>query len=186
MRINKTQLWVSFLLPCLLSHFQRISTVVIPCLYHPCIGYMCRGHKIQVLQTERNNTQRGASKETFFTWTSFRQDLGPWPHVAMVWDSEAFSVQFSYSVMSDSLRPLGLQHARSPCPSPTLKACSNSCPLSQWCHPTISSSVVHFSSHLSHHQGLLQWVGSSHQVAKILEFQLQHQSFQWIFRTDFI
>ena len=146
MRINKTQLWVSFLLPCLLSHFQRISTVVIPCLYHPCIGYMCRGHKIQVLQTERNNTQRGASKETFFTWTSFRQDLGPWPHVAMVWDSEAFSVQFSYSVMSDSLRPLGLQHARSPCPSPTLKACSNSCPLSQWCHPTISSSVVHFSS----------------------------------------
>ena len=146
MRINKTQLWVSCLLPCLLSHFQRISTIVIPCLYHPCIGYMCRGHKIQVLQTERNNTQTGACKETFFTWTSFRQDLGPWPHVAMVWDSEAFSVQFSYSVMSDSLRPLGLQHARSPCPSPTLEACSNSCPLSQWCHPTISSSVVHFSS----------------------------------------
>ena len=58
------------------------------------------------------------------------------------------SVQFSHSVMSDSLRPYGLQHARPPCPSPTPSACSNSCPLSQWCHPIISSSVIPFSSHL--------------------------------------
>ena len=50
--------------------------------------------------------------------------------------------------MSDSWRPHGLQHARLPCPSPTPKACSDSCPLSQWCHPTISSSVIPFSSHL--------------------------------------
>ena len=50
--------------------------------------------------------------------------------------------------MSDSLRPHGLQHTRLPCPSPTPRACSNSCPLSQWCHPTISSSVIPFSSHL--------------------------------------
>ena len=49
------------------------------------------------------------------------------------------SVQFSHSVVSDSLRPHGLQHTRLPCPSPTPGACSNSCPLSQWCHPTISS-----------------------------------------------
>ena len=56
------------------------------------------------------------------------------------------SVQFSCSVVSDSLRPHGLQHARIPCPSPTPRACSNSCPLSWWCHPTISSSVVPFSS----------------------------------------
>ena len=56
------------------------------------------------------------------------------------------SVQFSHSVMSDSLRPHGLQHARIPCPSPTPRACPNSCPLSRWCHPTISSSVVSFSS----------------------------------------
>ena len=48
--------------------------------------------------------------------------------------------------MSDSLRPHGLQHARLPCPSPTPRACSNSCLLSQWCHPTISSSVVPFCS----------------------------------------
>ena len=52
----------------------------------------------------------------------------------------------SYSVVSDSLRPRELQHTRLPCPSPSRGACSNSCPLSQWCHPTISSSVTHFSS----------------------------------------
>ena len=56
------------------------------------------------------------------------------------------SVQFSHSVVSDSLWPHGLQHARLPCPSPNSGACSNSHPFSQWCHPTISSSVVPFSS----------------------------------------
>ena len=56
------------------------------------------------------------------------------------------SVQFSCSVVSDSLRPHRLQHARPPCPSPTPGACSNSCPLSWWGHPTISSSVIPFSS----------------------------------------
>ena len=55
---------------------------------------------------------------------------------------------FSPSVMSASLRPHGLQHIRPPCPSPSPRACSNSCPLSWWCHPTISSSVVLFSSYL--------------------------------------
>ena len=56
------------------------------------------------------------------------------------------SVQFSCSVMSDSLQPHGLQHARPPCPSPTPRVYSDSCPLSRWCHPTISFSVVPFSS----------------------------------------
>ena len=55
---------------------------------------------------------------------------------------------FSHSIVSNSLWPHGLQHARLPCPSPTAGAYSNSCPLSWWCHPTISSSVVLFSSHL--------------------------------------
>ena len=54
--------------------------------------------------------------------------------------------QFSCSVVSDSLWPHGLQHAKLSCPSPTPGACSNSCPLSQWCNPTISSSVIPFSS----------------------------------------
>ena len=58
------------------------------------------------------------------------------------------SLLFSCSVVSNSLRPHGLQHTRLPCPSPTPGACSNSCPLSRWCHTAISSSVVPFSSRL--------------------------------------
>ena len=69
-----------------------------------------------------------------------------------------------------------------------LPVCSNSCPLSQWCHPTISSSVIPSQPAFSlfQHQSLFQWASSSHQVAKLLEFQLQHQFFQWIFRVDFL
>ena len=63
--------------------------------------------------------------------------------------SVSSSVQFSHSVMSDSLWPHRLQHPRPPCPSPTPGVYTKSCPLSQWCHPTISSSVVPFSSCLS-------------------------------------
>ena len=102
--------------------------------------------------------------------------------------------QFSRSVMSDSLWPHGLQHVRLLCPSPTPGAYSNSGPLSWWCHPhfycwqlscpLLSPSLPTFN--LSQHQGLFQWVSSSHQMAKVLKFQLQHQSFQWIFRTDFL
>ena len=58
-----------------------------------------------------------------------------------------WKVQFSGSVMSDSLRPHGLQHPRRPCPSSTPRACSHSCPLSRWCHPNISSSVIPFFSY---------------------------------------
>ena len=58
------------------------------------------------------------------------------------------SFQFSGSVVSDSLWPHEPQHARPPCPSPTPGVYPNSCPLSQWCHPPISSSVIPFSSHL--------------------------------------
>ena len=60
----------------------------------------------------------------------------------------ANSVQFSHSVIFNSLQPHGLQHARPPCPSPPPRVYSNSCPSSQWCHPTISSSVIPFSSWL--------------------------------------
>ena len=90
--------------------------------------------------------------------------------------------------MSNSLQSHGLQHTRPPYPSPAPKVYSNSCPLSRWCHPTVyplfSPSPPAFN--LSQHQDLFQWVSSSHQVARVLEFQLQHQSFQWIFRTDFL
>ena len=58
------------------------------------------------------------------------------------------SVQFSHLVVSNSLWPHGLQHTRPPCPSPAFGVYSNSCPSSRWCHPTISSSVIPFSSYL--------------------------------------
>ena len=82
---------------------------------------------------------------------------------------------FSQTVVSNSLWPNGLQHT-SPSPSPI--ACSNSCPLNRWCRPIISSSVIPFSSCLRsfQHQSLFKRVSSSHQVAKALEFQLQHKT----------
>ena len=72
------------------------------------------------------------------------------------------SVQFSRSVVSDSLWPHESQHARPPCPSPTPRVHSNSCPSSQWCHLAISSSVIPFSPapDPSQHQSLFQWVNS--------------------------
>ena len=84
------------------------------------------------------------------------------------------SVQFSHSVVSDSLRPYESLHTRPPCPSPTPRVHPDSCPSSQWCHPAISSSVVPFppASNPSQHQSLFQWVNSSHEVAKVLEVQL--------------
>ena len=94
--------------------------------------------------------------------------------------------QFSRSVVSDSLRAHESQHARPPCPLPTPGVHSNSCPFIgdaiQPSHPLSSPSPP--ASNLSQHQHLSQWVSSSHQVAKILELQVQHQSFQWIFRID--
>ena len=98
------------------------------------------------------------------------------------------SVQFSHSVVSDSLWPHELQHTRPPCPSPTPGVHSNLCPPSQWYHPAISSSVIPFSScpNPSQHQSLFQWINSLHEVAKVLEFQLQHQTFQWTARTDLL
>ena len=78
----------------------------------------------------------GYSKSSNFFLPSFTPQL----------ISAQITLLFSHSVVSHSLRPHGLQHNRLPCPSPSPGACSNSCPLSQWCHPTISSSVVPFSS----------------------------------------
>ena len=95
--------------------------------------------------------------------------------------------------MSDSLWPHRVQHTRPPCPSPNSRVYLNSCPLSEWCHPTTSSSVFPFSFSLQSFPALgsFKWVSSSHQVAKVLEFQLQLQSFQWTpnmisFRMDWL
>ena len=84
------------------------------------------------------------SRQTFTSATTLKMDVGwgqPWP-------SKAQFSSFSRLVVSDSLRPHGPWHARPPCPSPTPGIHPNSRPLSQWCHPAISASIVPFSSHL--------------------------------------
>ena len=99
------------------------------------------------------------------------------------------SVQFGHSVLFDSLQPNGMQHAKPLCPTPTPRFYSNTCSLSQWCHPTISSSVTSFPfcpQNLFQHQGLFHWVVSLHKVTKALELQVQHQSYQWICRVDLL
>ena len=82
------------------------------------------------------------------------------------------SVQFSSSVVSDSLPPHEPLHVRPPCPLPTPGVHSNSCPLCQWWHPTISSSVIPFSCFQSFPaSGSFQWASCSYQVAKVLSFR---------------
>ena len=87
-----------------------------------------------------------------FTLKAFNWVDEAHPHYRVIRFTQSLPIQmkvsqFSCSVVSDSLRPHGLQqHARFPCPSATQVTCSNSCPLSQWCHPAISSSVIPFSS----------------------------------------
>ena len=104
---------------------------------------------------------------------------------------ESFSPLFiqllCHLVVSDSLRPHELQNTRLPCPPPTPRACSNSCPWSRWYHPPISSSVIPFSCLQSFPtSGFFQWASSLHHAAKVLVLQLQPQSFQWIFGTDIL
>ena len=102
--------------------------------------------------------------------------------------STLLCLQFSCSIISDSLQPDGLQHARLPCPSLTHRAYSNSCPLSWRCHPTILSSVITFCSCLQSFpaSGSFPISQSLASVGQNLEFQLQNQFFQSKFRTDFL
>jgi len=89
--------------------------------------------------TERLSTHAGTVNLWIFVYNIIRENCR---------DRCLCSVQFSHSVMSDCLRPHRLQHTRPPFPSPTTRAYLNSCPLSWWWHPTISSSLIPFSSHL--------------------------------------
>ena len=110
----------------------------------------------------------GAGKEGSVRSFSFRS------HIQLLLLRSFSSVQFSYSVVSDSLWPHESQHTRPPCPSPTPGDHSDSRPSSRWCRPAISSSSSPSppAPNPSQHQGLFQWVNSSHEVAKVLEFQL--------------
>ena len=111
-----------------------------------------------------------------------------WLHLSTRWSSSrTFCCCSITKVMPNSLLPRGLQHSRLPCPSLSLWACSNSCPLNQWCHPTIPSSVTPFSCPQSlPASGSFPVSQLFTSVGQILELQLQHQSFWCIFRVDFL
>ena len=118
----------------------------------------------------------------------------PWTAAQQVPLSMEFSrqeywswVQFSHLLVSNSLQPHELQHARPPCSSPTPGDHSNPCPLSWWYHPNISSSVIPFSCPQSFPtSGSFPMCQLSTSRARVLELQLQHQSLQWIPRTDLL
>ena len=99
----------------------------------------------QKVKWERGKSHIEKHQESEDSWKPAEEDFRP---IGEVKYDNASSVLFSCSVMSDSLQPHEPQHSRPPCPSPTPWLYSNSCPLSQWCHPTISSSVIPFSSRL--------------------------------------
>ena len=101
---------------------------------------------------------------------------------------QRLSVQFSPSIMSGSLQPHGLQHARPPCPSSTPGVYSNSCPLSQWCYPSISSSVVPFFSHPQPFpaSGSFQMSQFFTSGGQSIGVSASASVFQWIFRTHFL
>ena len=98
-------------------------------------GHLCCSHVLAVVESAAVNNGIHVSFSTLVS-------SGYMPRSGIA----GSSVQFSHSVVSDSLRPHGLHHARPPCSSPTPRVYPNSCPLSQSCHPTISSSVIPFSS----------------------------------------
>ena len=94
---------------------------------------------------------------------------------------------FSHTAVSNSLWPHGLQHARLPCPLPSPRVCSNSCPLNWWCPPTISSCCPLLS--LSIFRSIRVFASESAlciRLPKVLELQQQYESFQWVFRVDFL
>ena len=146
-----------------------------------CISFSCFS---AVARTFRKNVEKKWWKKKFLLIPDLSKGTLSFSSYNWVW----CSVQFSRSLVSNSSWPHGPQHARPPCPSPAPGVYPNSAPLSQWCHPTISSFVIPSPSalNLSQHQGLFKWITSSHQVAKVLEFQLQHQSFQRTLRTDLL
>ena len=120
-------------------------------------AYQCRRHKrCQFYPWVRKIPWRSMSEPTlvFLPGRSHGQrsltGYSPWGHKESdrteATEYEHSSIKFSCSVGSNSFQLQGLQHARLPCPSPTPRACSNSCPSNEWCHPTISSSVVPFFS----------------------------------------
>ena len=151
----------------------------------PELRIIWRINEVFIFKTEYHSHQREQYNRNN-TKLSFYQEADA--EVLIMHPNEFSSVQFSHSVMSNSLQPHGLQHARLPCLSPSPRVPSHLCPSSQWCHPNISSSVVPFSScHQSFPaSGSFPMSPFFTSGGKSLAFQPQHQSFQWIFRTDLL
>ena len=197
----RSLLFLSFVVPIFIWNVPLVSLIflkrslVFPILLFPSISLLWSLRKafLSLLDILWNSA---------FKWVylSFSPELYSVSklHSVHLWNGEVMSparfagkikcaVQFSCSVNPDSLGPHGLQHAKPSCPSPTPGVYSTHV---HWVSDAIQPSHVLSSPsppafNLFQHQGLFQWVSSSHQVAKVLEFQLQHQSFQWIVRTDF-
>ena len=157
--------------------------------------FECSSHCSSYILVSLNIFQIKSWKKVKYLFWNFNCTV--WLNCCYLWNNkyamkfkggDFSSVQFSCSVMSDSLQPHELQHTRPPYPSPTPRVHSNSRPSSWWYHPAISSSVIPFSScpNPSKHQSLFQWLNSSHKVAKVLEFQLWHHSFQRTPRADLL
>ena len=140
--------------------------------------YSCRWVRKQVLKPFGHDFEKCVSWSAFLTLIYFN----------VSWCLSQSVSQSVSSVVSNSLWPHGLQHARLPCPSPTPELVQTHVhwvsDAIQPSHPLSSPSPPAFN--LSQHQGLFQWVSFLHQVAKVLELQLQYQSFQWISRIDFL
>ena len=142
----------------------------------------------RILEWVAISSSRGSSQPRDWTQVSLTAQ-GPFTRWATREACQTLSsVQFMGSVMSDSLQPHGLQHARLPCLSPTSRVYPNPCPLSWWCHPTISSSLVLFSSRLQSFPASGSFQMSQFFTSGGLStgVSASHQSFQRTFRTDFL
>ena len=185
--IQHTHTHTSSLMLCHIHYHERKVSDLCPLICCraslPCCHSLRRRYSKLQIGSEwhfRDSPSSSIISSSFLIWTCcYRSGL----------DNPAFSsVQFSRSVVSDSLRPMNHSTPGFPVHHQLLELTQTHVhrvgDAIQPTHALSSPSPSAFN--LSQHQGLFKWVSSSHQVAKVLEFQLQHQSFQWIFRTDFL
>ena len=153
--------------------------------HFPKLAQKLQLHSCYLLLQKSSWIQRNYNADKYSYFPTY---LGLASSKEILFSCQICSVQFSRSVVPDSSRAHELQHTRPPCPSPTLGVHPDSCPLSRWCHLTISSSVVPFSScpqsfPASGSFQMSQLFASGDQS---IGFQFQHQSFQWTTRTNLL
>ena len=179
--------WVSVLILCLSAYLLISFSCILwnsqLCAYPWSLFLGCRGK----MPKEEISLRRSRS-----SWWMFIEWMGKYPRKIsknkFFWDNRVQFSSIQSLILSDSLWPHGLQHARFPVHCQLLESTQTHV---HWVGDAIQpshslSSPSPPALNLSQHQGLFEWVSSSHQVAKVLEFQLQHQSFQWTPRTDLL